>query len=104
MCVCTKGLILDLTSRQPKVIALLGGSAQSMDISIPGKEPDIMARDIDENVVDVLGSDIYDKAQRRKRLGDPSIASTYEYDTDHVYTFVSGNIPLWCLLSLCITH
>ena len=95
LCVCTKGLILDLSSQQPKVIALLGGSEQSMDISIPGKEPDIMARDIEENVVDVLGSDISDKVQRRKQLGDPTIASTYEYDTNHVYTFVSGNIPLW---------
>ena len=54
-----------------------------------------MARDIEENVVDVLGSDISDKVQRRKQLGDPTIASTYEYDTNHVYTFVSGNIPLW---------
>jgi len=90
--VCAKGLILDLSSQQPKVIALLGGSAQSMDISIPGKEPDIMARDIEENVVDVLGSDISDKVQRRKQLGDPTIASTYEYDTNHVYkdTVITG--------------
>ena len=51
--------------------------------------------DIEENVADVLGSDISDKVQRRKQLGDPTIASTYEYDTNHVYTFVSGNIPLW---------
>ncbi|KAL7581126.1 hypothetical protein ACA910_005926 [Epithemia clementina (nom. ined.)] len=44
------GVILDLGSDKPKVVALFAGSAQTLSIDLPGKQPDIMQRDLPENV------------------------------------------------------
>ena len=83
------GLILDLSSDDPKVICLLAGSAQSMSIDAPGEEPDITKAEIEENVASRLGDDVGTKVARRQVLGDPVEASRYEFGTESVYTFHS---------------
>lgn len=81
------GLILDLSSTSPKVIALLAGTAQTMSIDPPGSEPDMTLPEIKENVASILGDKVATKSKRKKRLGNPKKAAGYEYDTDRVYTF-----------------
>ena len=79
------GLVLDLSSNEPKVICLIAG-CQSMSIDLPGNEPDITLPDIQENV-SVLGKSCSTVSKRRKHLGNPKKAALYDYDTKHVYTF-----------------
>mmetsp|Transcript_19288 Transcript_19288/g.41859 ORF Transcript_19288/g.41859 Transcript_19288/m.41859 type:complete len:297 (-) Transcript_19288:410-1300(-) len=81
------GLILDLSSESPKVIALLAGTAQTMSIDSPGNEPDITLPVIDENVASVLGKSVGTKSKRRKHLGNPKKAASYMFNTESVYTF-----------------
>jgi len=81
------GLVLDLSSDLPKVIAILAGTAQTMSIDEPGQEPDITSKDIDENVGHVLGQKLSTKYKRRKVLSIPSKASKFTFDTHSVYTF-----------------
>ena len=80
------GLILDLSSDTPKVMALLAGTAQTMSIDSPGNEPDITLPVIEENVVKSLGEKVGTKSKRRKRLGNPKKASSYEFNTNSIYT------------------
>eukprot|EP00584_Thalassiosira_punctigera_P004923 CAMPEP_0172530790 /NCGR_PEP_ID=MMETSP1067-20121228/4414_1 /TAXON_ID=265564 ORGANISM="Thalassiosira punctigera, Strain Tpunct2005C2" /NCGR_SAMPLE_ID=MMETSP1067 /ASSEMBLY_ACC=CAM_ASM_000444 /LENGTH=258 /DNA_ID=CAMNT_0013315059 /DNA_START=64 /DNA_END=840 /DNA_ORIENTATION=+ len=81
------GVILDLSSQSPKVIALLAGTAQTMSIDSPGKEPDMTSPDIEENVASVLGEKVATTEKCKKRLGNPKKAASYMFDTDRVYTF-----------------
>ena len=87
------GLIMDLTSDSPKVLAILAGSAQTLSIDSPGNEPDITLPNIEENVVSSLGSsggssgDVSNRTSRRKTLGNPKKAAEYEFNTHDVYTF-----------------
>jgi len=81
------GLIIDLSSKEPKVIALLAGTAQTMSIDAPGNEPDITLPEIEENVASTLGTIIATTSKRRKHLGHPQKAASYEYDTNSIYTF-----------------
>jgi len=81
------GLIMDLSSDSPRVIALLGGTAQTMSIDARGKEPDITLPVIKENVVDNLGKSVGTKEKRQKILGNPKKASSFTFDTNNVYTF-----------------
>ncbi|KAL7542524.1 hypothetical protein ACHAXR_013204, partial [Thalassiosira sp. AJA248-18] len=64
------GLILDLSSVAPKVIALLAGTAQTMSIDPPGAEPDITLPVIEENVASALGKKLATKSKRRKHLSN----------------------------------
>lgn len=81
------GLIFDLSSDQPKIVALLAGTAQTMSIDRPGNEPDIASPDIEENVAHILGAGLSTEKKRKKVMGSPKKAASYEFDTDHVYTF-----------------
>lgn len=81
------GVVLDLASDSPKVIALLAGTAQTMSIDTKGDEPDITLPDIPENVSHVLGSTLASKSRRKKVLSSPKKARRYTFDTSHVYTF-----------------
>lgn len=81
------GLVLDLSSNLPKVIAILAGTAQTMSIDEPGKEPDITSKDIEENVGHILGQKLSTRHKRRKVLSIPSKASKFTFDTHNVYTF-----------------
>lgn len=81
------GLILDLSSDSPKVVALLGGTAQTMSIDSPGSEPDITLPVIEENVAAALGKGFDSISKRKKQLGNPKKAAAYEFNTQDVYTF-----------------
>ena len=81
------GVVLDLSSEMPKVVALLGGTAQTMSIDEPGSEPVITVPVIEENVASVLGRKVSTKSKRKKCLGNPKEAAKYEFDTKSVYTF-----------------
>lgn len=81
------GLVLDLSSSRPRVLALLAGAAQTVSIDPPGEEPSMTAVDVEENVADVLGTEVGTASRRVRRLGHPRKASAYVFDTDHVYTF-----------------
>ena len=81
------GLIMDLSSKEPKVIALLAGTAQTMSIDAPGNEPNIMLSEIEENVASTLGMSVATRSKRRKHLGHPQKAASYEFNTESVYTF-----------------
>ncbi|CAB9496872.1 expressed unknown protein [Seminavis robusta] len=85
------GIIMDLVSDQPRVVALYAGTAQSVSIDTPGTEPDMMGTEIRENVAGYLGSKFASLSinKRKKQLSSPAQAEQYEYDTDHVYTFHS---------------
>jgi hypothetical protein len=84
-------VILDLTSSQPKVLALYAGSVQTMSVDPVGKQPDIMAVEIPENMKQVFkekrGGIRNTPTYRKKVLSSPTKASEYVYDTEHVYTF-----------------
>ena len=81
------GLVLDLSSKAPKVLALLAGTAQTISIDREGSEPNITVPVIKENVGYILGKKVATKSQRRKVLSSPKKAALYEFDTEHVYTF-----------------
>eukprot|EP00578_Thalassiosira_sp_NH16_P032307 CAMPEP_0181078440 /NCGR_PEP_ID=MMETSP1071-20121207/1488_1 /TAXON_ID=35127 /ORGANISM="Thalassiosira sp., Strain NH16" /LENGTH=278 /DNA_ID=CAMNT_0023159757 /DNA_START=250 /DNA_END=1086 /DNA_ORIENTATION=- len=81
------GLVMDLSSENPKVIALLAGTAQTMSIDSPGEEPDITLPVIRENVAWSLGISVATESKRRKILGNPTKAASYEFDTTSIYTF-----------------
>ncbi|KAL7578682.1 hypothetical protein ACA910_009820 [Epithemia clementina (nom. ined.)] len=83
------GVIFDLGSSKPRVLALYAGSAQTLSIDAPGKQPDIMQRDLPENVHASLGNKFSSKSKRRKVLSSPKRAEEFEFDTNHVYTFHS---------------
>ena len=51
----TPGLILDISSCLPVILALMAGTALTMSIDTQGKELDIPLPDIEENVSSVLG-------------------------------------------------
>ena len=83
------GLIMDMTSESPKVVALLAGASQVMRIDDPGNEPDMMDPNIQENVLSTLGKGVgvSTVSKRRKTLGNPKKAATFEFTPDKVYTF-----------------
>jgi len=85
------GLILDLSSDSPKVLAPLAGTVQTMSIDSPGNEPDITMPRITENVVSSLGKSFSTPAKRQKILSNPKYASNYEFNTNDVYTFHSND-------------
>ena len=81
------GLIMDMTSQSPKILALLAGASQAMRIDDPGNEPDMMDPYIQENVLPTLGKGVSTVSKRRKILGNPKKAAAFEFTPDKVYTF-----------------
>jgi len=84
------GLILDLSSDSPKVLAPLAGTVQTMSIDSLGNEPDITLQ-INENVVSSLGKSFGTPAKRQKILSNPKYAANYDFNTNDVYTFHSND-------------
>jgi hypothetical protein len=80
------GVIMDLSSDEPKVMALYAGCAHSLRIDNPGEEPDITDIDISENT-ELLGKKFASASRRKKLLSRPDTASKYGFDTQKVYTF-----------------
>ncbi|KAL9190662.1 hypothetical protein ACHAXT_000368 [Thalassiosira profunda] len=77
------GIIFDIFSEQPKVLAPVGG-CQTLSVDFPGEEPKDF-NDIGENT-ELLGM-FSSKKQRRKILSRPTTAETYKIDTGKIYTF-----------------
>jgi len=80
------GVLLDLASKQPKVVNLFAGSAQTMSIDVPGEEPDMTAVEIPENLGNRLGKVFKSTKHRKRVLSTPKKAERYQFDTEHVYT------------------
>jgi Protein of unknown function (DUF1769) len=91
------GAILDFASRQPKVVSLYAGAAQTLSIDLPGQEPDMTAPLLPERVPGrrnndhITGYERNDRvfesvAERKRKLSKPEKAARYNFDTDHVYT------------------
>ena len=81
------GIVLDLGFNEPKVIALYGGTAQTLSIDTPGNQPDMTSTDIPENVSSFFGDKLRSIRHRKKHLSSPKKAARYEFDTEHIYTF-----------------
>lgn len=101
------GLIMELTSKKPRVIVPLAGSMKTFSIDLPGNEPDIMGVDLPENtsLIDIDSGKEGDSAaearssaknsspgfksdlQRKKNLSKPKHAAKYCYQPGKVYTF-----------------
>ena len=81
------GLVLDLSSDTPNVIALLAGTAQTMSIDTPGQEPNITLPEIKENVESTLGKKVATESKRKKVMSNPKKAAEYTFDTKNIYTF-----------------
>ena len=86
------GVVLDLASEEPRVIALYAGTAQTLSMDKPGSQPNMADCHLPENVklsfadkVKLLSS----AHKRKKYLSSPHKAAKYEFDTEHVYTFHS---------------
>ncbi len=79
------GLIIDVASEKPKVLALIGAGSHAMSIDNPGDEPDITGPDVQENTF--LSNDIKSSEVRKIVLGNPNEASQFEFDPNLVYTF-----------------
>eukprot|EP00980_Cylindrotheca_fusiformis_P014213 scaffold3741_cov127-Cylindrotheca_fusiformis.AAC.5 len=84
----TPGVIMDLTSDSPKVLAAFG-SCQTLRVDHPGQEPDIGSGDrIVENTTLLFGKDkkFSSESKRRSYLSKPKNSSKYTTNVDYVYT------------------
>ena len=79
------GIIIDMTSDTPKVLAMMGSGSHTISIDEPGHEPDIMAPELPEKTP--ISNNIKSSEHRKKVLGKPETASEYEFDPNLVYTF-----------------
>ena len=80
------GIVLDLFSKDPKVLALMGSCCHTVSIDELGNEPDITSSELPENAF--LSSNLESCGElRKKSLCDIRKASQYTYSTDKVYTF-----------------
>lgn len=84
------GANIDVTSDRPCATSILAGTAQAIDVSVKGEEPDITSG-IQEN--NKLFGDTFSSSpgmsdiERRKFFQSPVNAKKYQYKTDLVYTF-----------------
>jgi hypothetical protein len=79
------GVVVDLTSENPKVLSKLASAAQVLRADKEGSQPDISSfEDLTESP-SIFGRRFSNSKQRKKILSDPN---TQEYfDTDSIYTF-----------------
>ncbi|CAJ1959629.1 unnamed protein product [Cylindrotheca closterium] len=89
------GLIMDMTSDNPKILAAFG-SAQTMRVDLIGEEPDLTQKsilnDLQDNTKLLFGEKPPKKgietssSKRRSYLSKPKNASKYSTNPEHVYT------------------
>lgn len=83
------GARIEAHTDQPFVEAILGGSSQIIRGDMPGQEPNVTSRNLEEDC-SVLG-EVFDgevTASKRKRLlSNSKTNQPYSFDTDTVYTF-----------------
>jgi hypothetical protein len=80
------GVVLDLASKEPKVVTLYAGTAQTISVDAPGQEPDMTAADLPENLFRSFGNKFKSLQERKRKLSTPNEAAKYEFDTASVYT------------------
>mmetsp|Transcript_5913 Transcript_5913/g.8686 ORF Transcript_5913/g.8686 Transcript_5913/m.8686 type:complete len:342 (+) Transcript_5913:118-1143(+) len=79
------GVIMDLSSETPKVVAPMAGEAKTFSVDKPGSEPDICSITLVENTL-LLGE--FDSINHRKRiLRTSQTASQYRYDPSLCFTW-----------------
>ena len=97
------GLIMDITSKKPKVVLLMAGAMKTISIDKPGNEPAITRLDLPENTklikMDIengggksnqdgkYSSGFQTQAMRKKVLSNPTTASQFDFHPGKVYTF-----------------
>jgi hypothetical protein len=85
------GARIEAHTDQPFVEAILGGSSQIIRGDMPGQEPSITNRNLEEDC-SVLGGEFANKknvtaSKRKKLLSNSKTNQSYSFDTDTVYTF-----------------
>lgn len=79
------GVIMDLSSETPKVVAPMAGEAKTFSVDKPGSEPDICSITLVENTL-LLGE--FDSINHRKKvLRTSQTASQYHYDPNLCFTW-----------------
>jgi len=79
------GVIIDLASETPKVVAPMAGEAKTLSVDKPGSEPDICSITFEENTL-LLGE--FDSIYHRKKiLRTSQTASEYHYDPSLCFTW-----------------
>lgn len=79
------GVIIDLSSENPKVVAPMAGEAKTLSVDKPGSEPDICSNSLVENTL-LLGE--FDSIYHRKKLLRTSqTAAQYRYDPGLCFTW-----------------
>ena len=79
------GVVINLSSKQPMVLAPFFSTVQVIRSDPPGLEPDIMSTDgISENILNV-GDTIVTSKERKTLFSDQSC--DFLFGTEHVYTF-----------------
>jgi len=90
------GVVMDMTSETPKILAAFG-SAQTLQVDIPGEEPDLsqpaILNGLKDNTKLLFGEQLGPKkgietspAKRRTYLSKSKNSSKYKTNPDHVYT------------------
>ena len=84
------GARIDLTSDSPYIVSVLAATAQAIDISAPGQEPDVRS-EIQENTalfggIFSNGTDM-PEMKRKKYFHNPANAGNIKFKKDLVYTF-----------------
>mmetsp|Transcript_7927 Transcript_7927/g.12139 ORF Transcript_7927/g.12139 Transcript_7927/m.12139 type:complete len:282 (+) Transcript_7927:236-1081(+) len=85
----TPGIVMDLISDKPKVLANFG-NIQTLRVDLPGKEPDISVLNSikeDTSLLITDTKDVLSTPKRRKYLGKLKNSSKYITNSNHVYTF-----------------
>ena len=83
--VLVPGVMVDLSSKTPKILVLYAGCTKSLSINFPGSEPSMSEVDTPEDTA-LLGKFSSSK-NRKKVLANPRKASKFEFDPKYVYTF-----------------
>lgn len=81
------GVIMDLTSDEPKVLNLFAGMVQAIRIDKPGEEPDISSLKIEDNFGQAIGQTFRSIKERKKIMSVPKHAAKGFFETNLVYTF-----------------
>ncbi len=77
------GVVIDLSSANPKILVLMAGEAKTMSVNHLGSEPDITDPNHTEDT-SLMG--FGSTKERKKILGTPRTAMGYNYDPNLVYT------------------
>ena len=96
------GLVMELSSDEPKVCVMMAGNVKAMSVNRRGDEPDIMQfEEEEENTKLIRGRDLRiggkdfsnggfeTKEQRKKILSKPQHASKFTFEPGIVYTFTN---------------